>query len=610
MIHNSAETKTSYSNFCQQPDSQFSVSRRDDPHVTTIFRFQDNKWFLLDILRPHEDNFEGTMSFAGINDWLLQDAKLYIAHLWLTSAPSANLLQQVLVSLRDLCELLPEHTGRPIDLTSQHAKEFVRNYCALGRSPVSNQGVRRRLNNFFAFLRQHHSTVTRDNFKLVFPKDKTFIQQHEPLEQSQAKKVPTDVLTAIIDACIADTLSYEEAKRTHIDRYESPEKQREYWRHKARELYKRKKAAPASKPAWVPRLMHLHWRAIKAQAVILSICVGRRAAAICNTPFNVRTERLKWTNESGLEENGVLIRFREKKARNVDEDVFCPDSFGELALQAIEKTKELTEELRRINPQWKDYLFLVPMRRIKEAKVITVRQLNDYLNGQNKNHPGLCQRYGITTTKITIHNFRATRATNAWTGGLQLHEVSQDLGHVNLDMTLRHYIVGGDEARRRFQTYIDSGALSGALESLVGGQALAPTRLSKRHVEITKRQGTVISITRYGACVLPSSSGPCIRTTPCYIGPGGGTEGCDYHLSTPDALPGLEEDKEVLLESISTYKDDPKHRMWVQHKKIQLAVVDKKIREVKTLKHRADGDCPNDGSCDCELIPINRASKL
>jgi site-specific recombinase XerD len=599
MTQQSTEAKTSHTNFYRQPHRQFSVSRLDDTNVAAKFSFQDNKWFLLDILRPHEANHEGTISFAGISEWLLHDAKLYVARLWLTSAVGAINIQQVMVSLRDLCKLLPEYTGKPMNLTPQHAKEFVRRYCALGHSAISNQGVRRRLNEFFKFLRQRYPDNTRHALKLVFPKDKTHNPAPQPFEQSQAKRVPAEVLAAIIDACTADTKAYEEAKRNYIDRAESPEKEREYQRLMARGRRERKKAGLTDKPAWVLRLIHLHGRAIKAQALILAICVGRRAAAICNTQFNVRTERKKWTNEAGQEESGVSVRFREKKIRNVDEDVFCPDGFGELALQAIEKAKELTRELRNLNPQWKDYLFLAPTRRKNEANVISVRQLNDYLHGQNKYFPGLCQRYGITTTRITIHNFRATRATNAWTGGLQVHEVSQDLGHVNSDMALRHYIIGGDETRRRFQSYMDTGALSGSLENLMGGQALAPIRLSKRHVGIAKNQGMVVSVTRYGACILPASSGPCIRTTPCYIGPGGGPEGCDYHLLTPDALPGLEEDKEVLLESIATYGDDPEYRMWVHHEKIQLGVVGRKIREAKTFSHRAEGRCPSDDSCNC-----------
>lgn len=600
-MHQAADTRTSLPTFCLPPYEQVVISRYDDLSVTAKFSFRDNRWFLLDILRPHEANYAGTISFSGIREWLLQDAKLYVAHLWLTSATTGIHIQQVMGSLRVLCKLLPEYAGMPINLTLQHAKEFVRRYCELGLSPVSNRGVRLRLNEFFSFIRQQYPSI-RNNFKLIFPKDKTFIPEPHPLEQSRAKKVPTDVLTAIIDACIADTKSYEEARRDYIDSGQSQETRREYQRRKTRESHKRKKADPASKHTRVTSLIQLHSRAIKAQAVILAICVGRRGGAICNTLFNIRSERLKWTSESGQGENGVLLRFREKKARNVDEDIFCPDGFGEIALQAIEKTKELTQELRAANPQWRDYLFVVPTRRKKGARVISVRHLNDYLNGQRKNNPGLLQRHSISTTKITFHNFRATRATNAWIGGLQIHEVSRDLGHTNSDVTIRHYIVGDDEVRRRFQAYVNNGALSGSLVSLIGGQALSPTRLGKRHVEVAKRQGMVISVTRYGACVLPSSSGPCIRTTPCYIGPSGGEEGCDYHLLTPDALPALKEDEEVLLESISTYRDDPQYREWLRHEKIQLEVANRKIKEAVTLKHRADGHCPNDGSCNCACV--------
>lgn len=575
----------------------FTVARRDNPGVAATFNYSDDKWFLLDILRPHEKNYAGTISFSGLESWLWEDAKKYIAHLWLTQSPQANLLQQILVSLRALGEFLPDFGGRPIDLKPQHAKEFVRRYCELERSPVSNQGARRRINNFMAFVRGQYPEVE-NNFTLVFPRAKTRLPDREPLEQAQSKRVPTEVLAAVIDGCAADLNAYLDAKSNYIDSTGSIEERRAYQRQYAREWHRKHKLGiPKSPPG--PKLWQLLGRAIKAQALILAVCVGRRASAICNTGFNVRTEHTEWVNESGQRERGVLIRFREIKVRNVDEDVPCPDAYGELALHAINTAKQLTSELRTHSPALKDYLFLLPAKTRKKAAVLDIRQLNDYLNGQRTGNSGLIQRYGIPCDKITIHNFRATRATNAWLGGLQVHEVAYDLGHVNADMTIRHYIVGRDEDRRRLQECIDKGALSGALEDIMGGREVVQTRLGRRHVEIMIKHGRVLTPNRYGYCTLPSASGPCIRTVPCYIGPGQNGGGCDYHVMSPDALPALEEDKEVLTASISAFSHDPSYKVWLHHRRAQLAVVEKKISEARTHLHRCEGHCPNDGSCNC-----------
>jgi hypothetical protein len=285
------------------------------------------------------------------------------------------------------------------------------------------------------------------------------------------------------------------------------------------------------------------------------------------------------------------------KIFNVDEDVPCPAGFGELALAAIQTARDLTEQLRRDNPHWAGFLFLVPGCKRRSAHVLTTKQINEYINGQ-KNKGGLRDRYDIPVENITTHNFRHTRATNAWYGGLQVHEVSYDLGHISSDIAVRHYIVGHEESRRRLQTLMAHGALKGALEDMVGGQEMTRTRLSSRHVEILKRQGRYMSAHRYGACA-DNSSGPCTRTIPCYLGVGVEDEGCEYHVLTPDALPALEEDKEVAEANIATYGPDPACRNFVAQQQNLLVVIKRKIALTEELQQRVDS-CDGSGTCGCK----------
>ena len=573
-----------HTEFTQETRRKFLVARRDHPSDHARFSFEDDTWLMLDLLKPHERNYDGTINFTALPAWLKTEAKRYIAHLWLRVGADAGGLQQIMVSLRDLGRLLPDFQGSPSDLRARHAREFVRRYCELDLSPVSNQRARRALNSFAAFVRQQHPEVKENDFQLVFPRPKVHTEQHQPLAQAQEAKIATDVLAAVIDACTSDVAAYYEAKRNYIDPIDN---KREYNAQFARDRSRKAALGLPLQLGRTPRLKELLGRAIKGQAVILAICVGRRAAAVCNTRFDVRTERTEWTNDVGQQEKGVLVRFREMKLRQIDEDVACPDAFGELALQAIKTARELTAELRRDNPQWADYLFLIPGEKRKSALVLTPRVINTYLNG-NSGSPGILQRYRIPVEKIITHNFRHTRATNAWLGGMQIHEVAYDLGHTGTEMTLRHYIVGSEESKRRLQELMDRGALSGALEELAGGREMVQTRLGKRHVEIMRRQGRILTPTRYGYCALPAASGPCPRATPCYIGHGQGDGGCDHHLLSPDALPALEEDQELLEANLAAYRPDPDYRVWVRHQEVQLTVVVRTIERAKTLQCRLD----------------------
>lgn len=586
----------SLEDFINDSNRLFVVSRRDNPETRVTFRYSDDVWFLLNLLVSTERDGAGTIVFSNVADWLKNDAKTYIAHLWLNTHVRVHLLQQIIGSIRHLGKLLPDYEGRPIDLRMRHAKEFVRQFCKLGRGPITTQGTRRRLNNFISFVRHQYLSETGNNFRLFFPKKHTQLPQHDPLNVPDAAIVSTDQVAQIIDACASDLKAYLEAKATYINQDVSRREYNRWWRH---EQERRLKQGLSPKLGRTPRFKELHSRAIKAQAVILAICVGRRAAAICNTRYDVETKNVEWMNELGHMEKGVLVKFREMKIRNIDEEVTCPDAFGELAAKAIDTAKELTSELRKLNPRWKDYLFLVPTKKRKVAVVLSQLQLNQYLNGQIRNGMGLVDRYKISGGKIRIHSFRKTRATKAWRGGLSINEVSRDLGHVNADMTARFYVAGSEEAKRRFEDLMQRGALSGALMDLVNGREITNIRLSSRHVQIMKKRGIQVSPTRQGYCALLEASGLCPVVNPCYIGPGGKGDGCDHHLLSPDALPALYEDKEAIEESIRIDSATPELSNWVMNKRNQLEIVNGKIAEALTLKHSYEGHCDGAGQCKC-----------
>jgi hypothetical protein len=583
-----------YHRFTLMTSEAVTVARRDDPASFTTFCFDDDVWDLLNILRPHERNYDSRIVFFNVVPWLRGDAKRYVAHIWIRAEWEANRFQQLMVSIRDLGRYFPYFTGAPIDLRSNHSREFSRRYVRNNYGAGTFQKTRRALNGFISFVRRLHPEVKENDFKVTFPKEKTFSDQHRPLELSQSARIGTEVLAKIIDGCTTDTAEYFKALEDYIDPIE---RRREYDARWKRRRYSKEKQGLPLLLGHVPRLKELLGRAIKAQAVILAVCVGRRPAAICNTRFDVKTEEINWANETGRREQGVLVRFREFKIRNVNEDVFCPGVFGEMALKAISTAKELTIELRRHNPQWGDYLFLVPGKARKSAMVISLKQIREYINGfgaKGREFGGLRQRYRIPSGRIKTHSFRHTRATNMWLGGLQVHEVAYDLGHASAEMTVRHYIVGAEESRRRLQFLIDHGALSGILEDFVGGREMVRARLGRHHVEIMEKQGRIITPTRYGYCCLPSASGPCTRAAPCYSGPS--AEGCDHHVLSPDAIPALLEDRELLEANVLVHSSDPELRAWVENHRNQLAVVGRKLKLAELLHQKTVG-C--EGVCDC-----------
>jgi integrase len=582
---------TNYEQFVRKK-CPVTVSRPELPGEQVSFKFDDDRWHLWDIVKPFEGKGHGTINFSEIPAWLLLDAKLYMAHLWLETITYSNEIHQSMTSLRSLGRALSNFSGRPIDLRKKHALIFQRSFKKQGFSNTYNKHVFRYINDFMSFLRQLYPEVKSNNFIIDISRRRGEVGENQPLGQLPEKKISTEILSAVINACDADLEAYLEAKRNYEypDRSEFP---REYaqatWRASIR---KRKQGIPPlSHAEQKPKLRELLGRAVKAQVVKLSICVGRRASSICNSPVDIVTDEIEWTNEAGRLEKVLIVRFRETKIRNVDEDVVCPGAYGDMAIKAIETAKELTAELRDDNPQWGDYLFLVPALNVKSAQVVSPPQINKYLNGENgkkRRKNGLLQRYNIPCAKITTHYFRSTRATNLWLGGMQVHEISDDLGHRGTEMVLRHYIVGTEESMRRYQLFINNQALSGSVIDFVGGQEIVHTRLNARHVEIMKNFGLVVVPTRYGYCARHASLGPCDRTAPCYTGPDG--DECDSHVLSPDALPALMEDKEVIETNITTYEDQSDHASWVKNNRNQLIVIDKKIERAITPKQRLKCD--------------------
>lgn len=549
-----------------------------EPVRSREFDLQSDKWSMEHLLRPHQRRDEGIANFSDLPGWLRPDSKEYATHLLEEAAADPRAIVNKLVQLRYLGRLLPDFNSRPIDLRLKHARQLGRQLRRLDLTLHYKHEIKRTINRFMAFVRQKHPEVRDNNFQVVLPR----VNTKELRNRRQGQIVASDTEALIIDGCLSDLQKYREAKSTYIDRHENSA---EYHR---RRRQRRRQYPPGQMPKLPPvTLGSLHKRAIEGQATILEICVGRRASAVCNLPLDVRVEKGQWTNEAGETEHGVWVRFVENKVTRSYEDVFCPDAYGELVVKTIETVKELTEDLRRDNPHIAQHLFLTPGTARKSAMVLSPQQMNYYLNGDKGHGNGLIQRYDIPCGHVTTHAFRRTRATKAWQGGMQVHEVSADLGQLDVNVAPRHYIIGNEVSRRRYETLMKHGALSGDMIDFIGGVEIVNIELGRRQVEVMAKQGRVLRSNRYGYCAL-AGSGHCVRTTPCYLGDTVESEGCDYHLLSPDALPALEEDRETLEASIEINNGDQWCGQLVQSMRNQLEVVNRKIELATNLRKKLD----------------------
>jgi hypothetical protein len=538
-----------------------------EPVTRSGIDFGSDVWSMEHLLRPHQRRSDGIVNFSALPGWLRPDSKEYARHRIEETAAEPRAIVVLLVALRYFGRLLPDFNGRPIDLRLKHARELGRQLRRLDLCLAYKSGIKSAINQFMSFVRQKHPEVHDNNFQVVLPR----VSAQERSTDQQGQTIDTHTEALIIDGCLSDLRKYRQAKSTNIA-------QREHWtEYSTGQVRKRLKVSPRE-----------HYRrAIKGQATIVAICVGRRAAAVCNLPLDVRVEKGQWMNEAGETEHGVWVRFVENKVTHAYEDVFCPDAYGELVVKAIKIAKELTDDLRRDNPHVAHHLFLTPGPTLKSASVLSPDQMNYYLYGGYGHDSGwdncLIQRYDIPCGRVTTHAFRRTRATKAWRGGMQVHEVSADLGHLNVNIAKRHYIIGNEASRRRYETLMNHGALSGAMMDFVGGVEIVNIELGRRQVEVMAKQGRVLRPNRYGYCGL-AGTGHCVRTTPCYVGDTVDSEGCEHHVLSPDALPALEEDKESLEASIEINCTGQWCGQLEQSMRNQLVVIDRRIERAAGLQ--------------------------
>lgn len=367
-------------------------------------------------------------------------------------------------------------------------------------------------------------------------------------------------------------------------------------------------AAPAQ-PQWEGRTLsrteayqlrsRLEARAIKAQALKIALCVGRRVDAVASVPLQ---PKLRHAGDGATRR--LSIELIEGKIDRVAEWVPCPPLFADIVLEAITKAQAYTAVLRtRAAASFRDHLFLLDGRGHGSGVVLKGTALQSYLFADYPRRDlGLVQRYEIrdngALVYIRTHDFRTTRLTRIVEGGGSVFLAAQDAGHRVRDenpvLTATFYIAGTDVIIREIEERLAARAISGRyLDQLLDAErtrSVIDDPLPEELVQL-RRAGSPVAMTktRYGTCLLQAESGPCPTSHACYLGifPESAAvqlgRGCPWQALTPEALTALRRDEADLVLQIEAFRAEPGYRTFTRQAENTLRIVRAQIAQAERL---------------------------
>ncbi|HEY0016450.1 MAG TPA: hypothetical protein VGC13_09035 [Longimicrobium sp.] len=551
-----------YAEFVRTPERSFRVAAPHDPSIVAEFKYNDDAWQVVDLLRPNLPQSKATLRFSLIASWLQADAKAFIAMRWLQERASLSDVRRAFYCLRHLGEALKDNppAGGAVGLRRRHAPRVIEYLESAKLSGSYGADLQTTLNAFAAWLTEEHPEAEAElDFEVQVPK-RLRTPGVKAWGQSEENYLPREVLQKLLDACAEDELIYQErARKRAIKGYAAPRK------------------APIDTVLWR--------RALYAQATKLAICVGRRSIALSQVPEHPETRE----GEFGDQQWGVWIGFYDSKLRNDEDPVICIGEYGEIALDAIQKAQELTKPIREKYPDAPacKYLFVLP--EAGGPKQLQNQSLNDYL--WTRRNTGLTQRAQILEADgsprvITTHDFRTTTLSNIILGGAPLHVARQAGAHTSADMTSRHYAVHGDRAQRaKLDLELRSGALAGLLVD--APRTVLDERIGKRQAAYWTARKRVLTPVLLGYCALPVSEGPCPTSEDCVLGDPGTDSSCVYHVYSADAIPAIQEALEVAEFNVE-YAARANLPAWAENQELIASRYREALKICQKLKRRRD----------------------
>lgn len=513
------------------------------------YSFADSRWYVPNTHTPVAGRSQA-LSFEPLPRWLQHAARQRLAHLWLKEGARLGVLSQTLCALKALGRALPHYIGQPHSLGSAEARRIRKSLEAEYtsgrlRGHTAHDRVKR-IKAFVMWLRLESDDAPTSRFTLELgPPVPSRRELEKPLAQSPTKFVPAQTLQSLLDACAEEELDYRRA---------------------AEALASLTEASGTRVNVARAQLTITRERAIKAQLIKLAVCVGRRAISLCSLPANVAVDK---TTVEG--HPGVWVRLRETKIRGVDEDVFCPYVWGDIASDAISKARAWAAESRSIASSSSTLLFVARQwGKGRQPYTLSPELLNRYLRSLITRRRVKC---GDQLAVITTHNFRTTLATKLVAGGMSAHDLSRYLGHFGSpDMAINSYVADIAGVKDIIERELAAGAAAGDVFELTRGRPVAIERLNSSTLQWYREHGVVYNPTMYGACALPTDGSVCVTANPCWLGRGENHEprstsacACEYAVLTPHGLSAMRHDGDVLSAQIQAYSGDPQYAHWVSH---------------------------------------------
>ena len=429
------------------------------------FCYADDTWTPLELAKPNERLSAVTLRFTRMPGWLKQDAKRWASSAWLEQSKSAGYIATTLAVLtKHVGAVVTDSEGESIMcLTEKHASEVRQRLSeAVRNGDLAISTAYQTVSRIMAVVRYIRKLPENSGrackFRLTPVSSWRKHNARLPLSTSPEKVIPLDVAQKLLLACeresevLEELLAFEAGLVQPNGRPLSP--------------YLRRKTGVA-RPHPIST-MEARNRAIKAQAIVLSLLAGRRSVSITLLP---RVPKVEETIANGLPI--LKISFAETKINDFDEAVVIPIEAKEIALTALRRAREYSSIFCEHPGAPAEYLFVVKSNSAG-VKLLGGTDLNEYLNGVTGKSKGLLPRAGITRgdviAQITTHNFRTTRLTQiAEHGGVE--HARQDAGHRNVLMTTQFYIAGSPKMMVLAEESLKAGAVAGEVADGVSGRA-------------------------------------------------------------------------------------------------------------------------------------------
>ena len=510
-----------------------SWSSGREPFPGAGFTFADDAWDLGYRRTRAEAWASDVLKFHQLPDWLKEDAKHHVAHLWLEEGVRNGTLGEALLSLRRLARYVTTHHLR-ISHVFQLDEAVTTGLTAYFRT-LSCSGQRKnmqlnKLARFADWLRVRYQGKPAE----FYPEAHEFPWQERPRAYLDGQQwlIPDDVTEQVWRAIRQAEFDF------GLDRG-TPTK-------------------PLGRYNPYTQLLAL-------QLLKLLLATGRRISQLCFL------DREPLREPTTYEATGVWVRYTESKTDQGLQEVFVPEPLA----TEVRKSVEVAQGLTQPHAQGVDYLFLLPAYerpgKRYPPRPVTAVWFRSWLNGDpGIGRPGFLTRYEVRHNgqiyHLKTHQSRHTRLTKIRLGGGAYATAKNDAVHRSETMT-GVYLNSLEPVARELRDLHEHRQLLGTLSPLIENKQAQVKELAEDDLALFQEQGMFIQLTAYGYCAQPMENGPCPSGDPCWLGPEG--YGCLWHLYGPTARPILERDSAATEAQLKTLREEapgsPQIGMWQRH---------------------------------------------